>query len=156
MTDEKIIGIIPNTHTGIFGNKCYNLVVTDKRLIAAELTSQMIKDAAKKNSEESKARGEGLLKRMASTMFSGTNYYDKYFSIPIEQIISENPGNFVIEPHMVRKIKVSYRAIDAEQNKYQNELKIKWTGGKSVFRFNSISTKDAKNILANTFSSQVK
>ncbi len=151
MNDEKIIGIIPNTHTGLFGNKCYNLVVTDKRLIAAELTSQMIKDSAKKNADESKARGEGILKRMASTMFSGVNYHEKYFSMPVEQIISENPNNFVIEPKMVRKIKVSYKTIDAEQNKYQNEIKIKWTGGKSVFRFNSISKKDAKNILANTF-----
>lgn len=156
MTDEKIVGIIPNTHTGFFGNKCYNLIVTDKRLVVAELTSAMIKESSKKASEESKARGEGILKRMAGTAFSGVNYYDKYFSMPMDQIISENPNNFIIDPSMVNKIRLSSRYIDADQTRFENEIKIKWSGGKTVFKFNSISKTEAKNILENTFPSKVK
>jgi len=156
MTDETIVGIIPNTHAGFFGNKCYNLVVTNKRLIVTELTSEMIKSEAKKVAEESKQREEGIFKRFASTAFAGTKYYTRYQSMPINQIISENPNNFVIEPQMVKKIRVNFRYVDAEQTRSENEIRIKWSGGKSIFKFNSIGTKEAKNILEVAFPSKVK
>ena len=93
---------------------------------------------------------------MAGTAFSGVNYYDKYFSMPMDQIISENPNNFIIDPSMVNKIRLSSRYIDADQTRFENEIKIKWSGGKTVFKFNSISKTEAKNILENTFPSKVK
>jgi len=155
--DEQILGIIPNTHTGLFGNKCFNLIITNKRLVAASLTSEMLKEAAKKRSEESKNRGEGFLKRWASTMFSGVEYYKKYYDMQINDILSENQENFVLEPSMVNKIKIKTGHFNEAQEKTMpHELIIKSTNGKHKFNFSNISPKEAKNLLSKTFGATVK
>jgi hypothetical protein len=155
--EETLLGIIPNTHTGLFGQKAFNLIITDRRLIAAALTSEMIKQAAKEKSEESKAQGDGILKRMAKTAFVGVDLYKRYYQMPLNNIVSENPGNFSLEPSMVKKISVKTGRYDQETSKTTpNEIRIKSTLGKHVFSFTSIQPKEARALLSQTFGSVLK
>lgn len=155
--EEKILGIIPNTHTGMFGQKAFNLIITERRLIAAALKSDMIKQAAKEKSEESKEQGDGILKRMAKTAFVGVDLYKKYYQMSPETIVAENPENFSIEPSMVKKISVKTGTFDQESNRSTpNEIRIKSTLGKHVFSFTSIQPKEARTLLSQTFGSVLK
>ena len=155
--EETIRGIIPNTHAGLLGQKAFNLILTDRRLIVATLTSEMIKQAAKQKAEESKQQGEGILKRMAKTAFAGVDLYKKYYGMPIENILSENPGNYYLEPSMVHKISVKQgRYDDSSGRSTPNEIKIKSTQGKHVFTFPNPSAKEAKALLTQTFGTVVK
>jgi hypothetical protein len=155
--EETIRGIIPNTHTGLFGQKAFSLILTDKRLIIAALTSDMIKQAAKEKAEESKEQGDGILKRMVKTAFAGVDLYKKYYEMPIESILSENPGNYYLEPSMVNKISVKQGHYDDSSGRSTpNEIKIKSTQGKHVFTFASPSAKEAKALLSQTFGAVVK
>jgi hypothetical protein len=156
MTDEQIIGIIPNVNSGFLGQKAYNLIVTNYRMIVAELTKDMLKDAAKKATEESKEQGEGVFKRMAKTMTSGLNLYNKYYDMPIQNILNENPGNYSISINDTKKIKVKFGTIYEDGRSTPNEIVIKWSNGKTSFRFTSIAHNEAKNILKKTFGSLVK
>ena len=103
MTVEEIVGIIPNTKSDFLGQKAYNLIVTNHRLIVAELTKDMLKDEAKRVTDETKEKEEGIFSRMAKTMSSGTNLYQKYYSMSIESILTENPGNYSIAVNDVKK-----------------------------------------------------
>jgi hypothetical protein len=155
--EETLLGIIPNTHTGLFGQKAFNLIITDKRLIAAALTSDMIKQAAKERSDESKAQGDGVLKRMAKTAFVGVDLYKRYYQMPLETIVSENSENFSLEPSMVKKISVKTGTYDQDNNRSTpNEIHIKSTLGKHVFSFTSIQPKEAYTLLSQTFGSVLK
>jgi len=150
--DESIIGIISNVRTGLLGQKAYNLIVTDKRLIAAIVTSKMLSDAAKKQAAESKEKGEGLLKRMASTAFSGYHYHEKYFEMTPEDILSENTENFYLDPSMIKKISIKNGYFDEHQEKSNpHQLKIKSNNGKFVFSFSSVNPKQAKEFLSHAF-----
>lgn len=154
--DEKIIGIIPNVDAGFLGQKSFNLVVTDKRLIAAILTGKMISEAVKQTREESKNQGEGILKRMAKTAFSGYSYHQKYFNMSPDEILSENTENFYLDNTMIKKIKVMHGAFNHQQNIYDpNILKIKAINKKYKFSFTSMSAKEAKNLLAHPFKSHL-
>jgi len=55
MNEEQVLGVIPNVKSGVFGQKTYNLVATDKGIIVAQLTSSMIKEEAKRVTEELKS-----------------------------------------------------------------------------------------------------
>ena len=150
--DESIQGIIPNTQSCMLGQKAFNLIITDKRLIVATLTSDMIKQEAKRQAEESKAQGEGIFKRMAKTATAGTSLYKKYFDMTAEQILAEHADNYAIDPSMVKKIKVKQGYFKEHQSKRTpNELKIKTTDGKKVFRFSHPTAKEAKNMISQTF-----
>ena len=106
MNGERVIGVIPNCNTGMLGTKSYNLVVTNYRLIMAQLTSQMIKQESAMVSQQSKQNGEGILKRMASTMMSGHNLYQRYFNMDPQSIVMETPGNYFVDLRQIRSAKV--------------------------------------------------
>ena len=155
--EESIIGIIPNTHSGMFGQKAYNLIVTDKRLIVAALKSAMIKEHIKKKSDESKEAGDGALKRWAKSAFSGYSYFQKYFDMKPEEILAENPENYFLDASMIKKISVKQGHIDQESNRsLPNEIKIKSTQGKYKFTFTGITVKEVKGFLSQPFGGCVK
>lgn len=156
MTSEEIVGIIPNTHAGFFGQKAYNLIVTNQRLIVAELTSDMLKKEAEKARQESKEQGDGFLKRWAKTATSGTSFYQRYFSMPIDSILNENPSNYSISVNDVKKIRIKIGTMYDDGKKTPNEIRIKWSNGKENFRFSSISSNEVKSILKKTFGGLVK
>jgi hypothetical protein len=156
MTGEEIVGIIPNTHAGFLGQKAYNLIVTNHRLIAAEITKDMINDAVKKTIDESKEQEDGFFKRTAKTMTSGLNLYRKYYEMPIQNIINENPGNYSISVDDVKKIRINIGMMYENDRQNPNEIRIKWNTGKETFRFSNISSSDVKNILKKTFGNRVK
>jgi hypothetical protein len=152
--DESIVGIISNVRSGLLGQKTYNLIITDKRLIAAIVTSKMLSDAAKQQAADSKERGEGLLKRMASTAFSGYHYHEKYFDMSPDEILSENTDNFYLEPSMIKKISIKHGHYNDHQGRHDpHQLKIKANNGKFAFSFSSVNPKQAKEILSHAFGS---
>ncbi len=156
MTEEKVVGIIPNTNAGFLGQKAYNLVVTNNRLIVAALTNEMRKEEVKKAREQSKANGEGFLKSWANTMSSSRNIHEKYYSMPVENILNQNPNNYSIQVNEVKKIRIKNYMNFSEDKRRPNEIKIKWNSGKETFKFTSTTPNDAKTILKKTFGNLVK
>ena len=51
---------------GLLGSQTFSVIVTPVRLVFAEITSQMQKDAVREAAEEAKREGKGLLGRMAA------------------------------------------------------------------------------------------
>jgi len=154
MNEEQVMGVIPNVSSGILGQKMYNLVVTDRRLVVVQLTSSMIKEEVKRVTEELKEQGAGRLKRMGATMTAGINLYRRYFSMPVADIFAETNGNFSIGQNQVKKI--SFKNNFSDKGKDEHELTIKWEGGKLKFRFSDTNPKEAKAFLAKTFENIVK
>lgn len=150
--EESIVGIIPNVSTGLLGQKAYNLIVTDKRLIAAVMTSKMLSDAAKTQAAESKGRGEGFLKRMASTAHSHSHFHEKYFEMSPDEILSEHPENYYLDPSMIKKMSIKKGSInDFEDKTNPHQLNIKSTKGKFKFSFSTITPKEVKKVLSPAF-----
>ncbi|MDG6218370.1 MAG: hypothetical protein QCI00_02900 [Candidatus Thermoplasmatota archaeon] len=155
--DERIIGIIPNVSSGFFGQKSFNLIVTDKRLIVAIVTNKMLSEAIKQTREESKDTGDGVLKRMAKTASAGYTFHKKYFNMSPDKILAENTENFYLNQTMIKKIKVILGTYIPEKGiSNPNELKIKATNGKYKFLFSNMSTKEVKTLLSHPFGNLVK
>lgn len=149
------MGIIPNLSTGIFGQRTYDMIVTNYRLIFARPSKETV------NQEHEKAmagvQGEGLLTRWKTSIASGFNYHQRYYQMPPEAILREGPDNFEIRPEQVTKIRVyPGQFIDDYSNRTSHTMKIKWSGGKIKYSFDQTEPSQIVNLLKPMLGNRVK
>ena len=103
VSGESLIGIIPGVSRkkGLFSVEGFSVVITGKRIIFAAVTNEMIKEAAKKESE-----GKGFLAGMLGAATVGYNLHKRYYDMAPEAILAENPQNFAVELVRIKKVKV--------------------------------------------------
>lgn len=156
MENEQIIGIIPNVRAGLLGQKAFNIIITDSNLIIAQMTNAMVNEEIKKVREESKDKGDGILKKMASTMTAGYHIHERYFTMKTEQILNENSGNFIISNDSIKKIRIKMGQIYEDGKNQPNTLKIICNNAKYKYTFTQINSKQVKELLTQTLGSKVK
>lgn len=148
---EKMVGIIPGMRrkTGLLSSKLYNLVITERRMIFAEMTSGMLNQAAKDAAEEAKAQGKGFFARAAETMKSAQRIYQKYWQMAPENILAETAGNYSLELCEITSIKMRHGMYHDDTGQYdKDEMHIK-TGREKIklfFEYGS-TTGEAKKLL---------
>lgn len=100
---ERLIGIIPGVSRkkGLFGVEGFSVVVTEKRIIFAAVTNEMIKEAAKKESE-----GKGFLAGMLGAATVEYTFHKRYYDMAPEAVLAENSQNFAVELSRIKKVKV--------------------------------------------------
>jgi hypothetical protein len=111
---ERVIGILPGLYRqkGFMQREIFNAVVTDRRIIFALATQEMIKDEGKKRWEDSKKEGGGgWAKGLWSNMTVGANYHKRYLSLAPDSILAETPDNFFIDRAQVKWIKAGLGAL---------------------------------------------
>ncbi|MDO9324260.1 MAG: zinc ribbon domain-containing protein [Methanoregula sp.] len=97
---EPVIGVIGNARRmKMLGASwdTYALVVTDRRMILAQLTADMLNTATRQAAERAKAEGKGFLEQMAHQMSVSFQYCQKYETLPPESALAETKGNRAIE-----------------------------------------------------------
>lgn len=156
MTQENIVGIIPNVQSGLFGSKAYNLIITDKGIIVAQLTNKMLKEEGKKTAQASKEQGEGFLKKIGNQMASRATFHERYYSMSKDDIIKETDGNYFISEPEIKKIRIKSGQVYQNDKSTPNEMKIVWNSGKVKFSFNQITPNEVKDILQQAVGSKIK
>jgi hypothetical protein len=102
MPGEAFIGVIPNASRkkNMFSTEAFNIIVTNQRMVFAQVTSDMIKAEAMSH------RGEGI-KGAFKAMTAGYNVWQRYPGMSPDQALAETPGNFCVFMNQVRKVKYS-------------------------------------------------
>ena len=145
MTEERVTGVIPDLRTGMFGNKSYSLVITDRRLIFAQVTNELLKQEREKVVGNS---GGGLMSKWKASMSSHFNFHERYYNMNPDSALQENPENYQISPEQIRSIKLnSSQAWSNDGKQKPNKMVIKWSGGKNKYNFNKVSTGEVKKTL---------
>jgi len=153
---EKVIGVIPNNmkKKGLFGQECINVVVTDKRIILAQLTSRMIQDEAKKVASEHKGN---FITKFFSTATCGYQVYKRYFEMQPDVIVGENAGNISLPRESIEYIKFEKRR--EERNNLDTivvYMKIKAASVEHRMHLANMSEKEAREMLLSVFPDKVK
>ena len=136
--EEKMVGLIPVLKKPkSFGRwDTYALVITDQRLVFAQLTSKMLKEAAAEAQRRGKEEGKGFFSRWADQLKATMAYSQRYWDIPPEQALHENPGNFSIPNQEIRKMQIKLKDQSGwgdEAQRLVTELKIESNGRKMTF-----------------------
>jgi len=112
----------------------YNLVVTERRMIMAQLTQPMMNAAIAEAQAKAKAEGKGFFGVWADQMAAMFRYAIRYETMPPDAALAETPGNFALENSQISVVDLSLK--DHEDSSQYNEFKmvIKSAGGKFEFR----------------------
>ncbi|MBN1152255.1 MAG: hypothetical protein JXA58_03505 [Dehalococcoidia bacterium] len=136
---ENIVAVIPQVRKPkSFGRSdTYTLVVTDVRLVFAELTSAMLKEITAEVQRKGKEEGKGFLSRWGDQIKASMNYAERYWRMTPDQALSENSGNFALPNTSVKKIKISSKDSSNgpdDTGRSYTELKIEASNGKLEFK----------------------
>jgi hypothetical protein len=143
--DEKLVGIIPavSRKKGFLSMEAFNVVVTERRMIFAIMTPEMIKEAAKQE------RKKGLA-GVFSAAFVGYTLHERYLDMPPEAALNENPENFAVDLGAIKKVKVkggnSWVRSGVTQYE-QGQLEIETAGEKYKFTMPHDTVDNAKEVL---------
>ena len=153
---EPVIAVLPsiNIAKSLFKFQSYNLIITQQQLIFALLTSEMLKKAAEQAKTESQDQGKGFIKQWGSVITSSKRITDAYFTMPIANILAENPENFAIQNANIESIKLKIN-MDVESNA-NDSMTIKHSGGKISCTLYNCSAGDARKVLKPIFGNRVK
>jgi len=158
--EEKMVGLIPVLKKPkSFGRwDTYALVITDQRLVFAQLTSKMLKEAAVEAQRKGKEEGKGFFSRWADQLKATMAYSQRYWDISPEQALHENSGNFSIPNQEIKKMKIKRKDQSGwgdEAQRLVTELKIESNSRKMTFNVDNYDN-DIKNSLQNVFGDRFK
>ena len=156
MNEENTLGIIPNVQSGLFGSKAYNLIITNNGIIVAQFTNKMLKEEAKKSSQDSKERGDGFLKRIGNQMASRATFHERYYSMDKDQIINETEGNYFISEPEIKKIRIKSGQHFEDGKSTPHQIKIVWNSGKEKFSFTQMTPNEVKKLLQQLVGKKLK
>ena len=150
INNEALIGIIPavSRKKNLMAVEGFNIIVTQRRMIFAVMTNDMVNQAAKQAGKEG-----GFLGGIINAANTGYTFYKRYLTMPPYAALSENPQNFAVELSQIRKIKITggkevdnYFTMKANQNsilkqhQYQEgTISIETAGGNYKFNLPSNS-----------------
>jgi hypothetical protein len=109
-------------------------VVTTHRLIFAQMTSQMLTDAAKQSRDQAKAEGKGFFGQWADQLRATFGYTKKYLTMPPQAILAETPGNFALDNNSISRINVHLKGAHNERNQ-RREFEIKFYSNTGTYEF---------------------
>jgi hypothetical protein len=155
---EPIVGTVPNVvrRKGFVGagTENYNMIVTPVRLILVFVSKETMNEAIKEANREAKAQGKGWFGIVGAQMAWAQRLVAKYNTMPVEAIIAQYPGTFVIPNADIRKIKVG--APSDEDAQVQGVMTIETSSGKHNFELVNVRPQDAKRLLQQTLGPLVK
>ena len=153
--EEKMLGLIPVLKKPkSFGRwDAYALIITDQRTIFAQLTANMLKEAAAEALRKGKEEGKGVFARWADQLKATMAYSERYWNIPPGEALNENHGNFAIPNQEIKLIKIKQKnesGWEQESDRTNTEVKIESAGKKDTY------SKDTQNMLESIFGDRVK
>ncbi len=130
---ERVVAVIPSTRlkAGLIKRVDHTLVLTDRRIIFARITPEMLKQAVADAREGAKTEGKGFFGQWGAQLRAYGALAEGYLVMPPEVTLTEHPENFAIERQAISEAKVrAGRHHDDDQKPTPDRLVLKTTAGK--------------------------
>ncbi|MEM3427933.1 MAG: zinc ribbon domain-containing protein [Nitrososphaerales archaeon] len=107
---ETILGVILLRKPKSLGRyDTFAGVLTTSRMIFAQITKEMLNEAARLAKEQAKAEGKGFWGQWVSQLNATLNYMQKYLKMEPAAILNETPGNFALNNDSINEIKLKLK-----------------------------------------------
>lgn len=158
LTGETILGIIPNAQKmrmmGLAADS-YTIIVTDHRMILAQLTQAMMNTAITEAQAKAKAEGKGFFGAWADQLSASFGFAKRYETMPPEAALAETPGNFALDNSRIRLIKVSVVGSNDDDSS-SNRLRLKIDAAEGNFEYVINEDDRFTALLQNVYGDRVK
>ncbi len=149
---EKVIGVILLRKPKSLGRyDTYTGVITNVRFIFAQMTSDMVTDAAMQARDQAKAEGKGFFGQWGDQLKAAFSYTQRYLSMNPEAIVAETPGNFAVNNSTIGEIKLK-----ESRNSQQNEYTIEFKSAQGQYEFKMDERNEFESLLKQVYGDRVK
>lgn len=128
---ETVMATIPNAmlKAGFMGvgSKPYILVLTDRRVIFARITSEMMKQLVSDARDDAKSQGKGFMGQWGAQLTAYAKFAERYSRMHPDEILAETPENFAIDRSTIRKAKLKAGTMNEDGATSSDRLIIKTT-----------------------------
>jgi hypothetical protein len=112
--------------------KAYTLIVTDRRLVFAEITKEKTTAEVNAARDQAKAEGKGFFGQWGAQLKSSASYSEAYWQMSPDAALAETPGNWAVERSQYQGAKFRMGTTDENTNT-PDMLTIKASTGKWKF-----------------------
>ncbi|MCW4009092.1 MAG: zinc ribbon domain-containing protein [Candidatus Bathyarchaeota archaeon] len=153
---EPVLGVLLLRKPKSFGRyDTFTGVVTAQRLIFAQMTNDMLKDAIQQARDQAKAEGKGFWGQWGDQMKASFGYTQRYLSMAPSAALAETAGNFDVKHGAVREVKLKLKDVNqGNMESHEFELEIQSAAGKFGFRMDE--NKDCVQLLKQVYGERVK
>jgi hypothetical protein len=155
-SSEAVLGVLLLRKPKSFGRyDSFTGVVTGKRMIFAQMTNDMIKDAAMQARNQAKAEGKGFWGQWGDQLKASFGYTQRYLTMPPSAALAETSGNFDVDNAGVREVKLKRKdVLQGNTESHEFELEIQAAAGKFEFRMDE--NNDYVKLLKQVYGERVK
>ena len=133
---ERVLAVIGGLTLvgGFMGlkQKPYTLIITERRLIFAEISKEKVTATVNAARDAAKAEGKGFFGQWGAQIASAGSYNDAYWQMPPDAALAEMPGNWAVERSQYQGAKFRMGMSD-ENTQTPDVLTVKSTTGKWKF-----------------------
>jgi hypothetical protein len=117
---ESVLAAIPMWQQRSLGRRdSFAAVITERRIIMAQITKQVMNQAVTDARDQAKAQGKGYWGQVSGQMAAwSSGYAERYRSMVPASILIETPGNFEISNSDLIEVVVRYNAGGDEDPSY--------------------------------------
>ena len=153
---EPVLGVITGAQKrkGLFGFQAYSIVVTNQRLVFADMSNKMMNEAVKEMQRRAKAAGKGFFGTIGAQMGWMTVLVEKYTSIGADAALAESKDNFFIPNNTIHKVQIWEQ--DDDDGPSWTMCKIEAVSGKYEYRLTAGNGNEARKILRNAIGAAVR
>ena len=155
-SSESVLGVMLLRKPKSMGRyDAFTGVVTTHRMIFAQMTGEMMKDAVRIAREQAKAEGKGFWGQWSDQLKTSFSYTQRYLNMAPSAILSETQGNFAVNNDTIHEIKMKLKHIrQGNMNLHEFEMEIKTSSGTVEFRMDEKS--EYAKLLKQAYGEKVK
>jgi hypothetical protein len=109
-------------------------VLTSKRMVFAQMTGDMLKDAINQARAQAKAEGKGFFGQWGEQLKASASFAQRYYSMEPSVALNETAGNFDIQNTAVSEVKLSLKTFGNPDNN-QKEFEVEFKGSFGKYKF---------------------
>ncbi len=153
---EQTIGAIVLKKPKSFGRwDTFTGVLTTQQFIIAQMTGDMVKDAALQARDQAKADGKGFFGQWGEQLKASFGYTKRYLTMTPAAIIAETPGNFAINNSTIREIKLKLKHLQG-QGKYNREWEVEICSSAGNYEYKMDENSEFVDLLKKAYPDRVK
>jgi hypothetical protein len=134
----------------------FTAVVTEQRMIFAQMTSDMLKNAIQAARDQAKAEGKGFWGQWEEQLRASFSYSQRYLSMDPAAALSETPGNFACNNDAIREIKLNLKSINRGQETHLHEFEIEIASVSGRYEFRMDERDEYVSLLKMVYGEKVK
>ncbi len=136
--EERVLFVAPSSlKKSLFKTESWTIIITDKRLVFAKYTPDIIKKEAMERKESAKEEGRSKIGQFFAQASASFTWYKRYYEMTVDEALKENAENFFLVPQDVINYQVkegrTFTDSDGQVDKNPNELILNTNKGKMVF-----------------------